>query len=79
MVSSHRICHDAGFTHPQTVRMSVSVIIRQCCHVFHMRRGAYVLCVCMCTYVCMCVYASVVFKNGKGSFTQCVLVLMHNE
>ena len=25
----------------------------------------------------MCVYASVLFKNGKGSFTQCILVHMH--
>ena len=37
--------------------------------------------VCVCVYVymciCMCVYASVVFKNGKGLFTQCVLVHMH--
>ena len=31
----------------------------------------------MCVYVCMCMYASVVFKNGKGSFTQCILVHMH--
>ena len=50
-----------------------------------------VVCVCvsMCVYVCVCVwvggcvcvwvgvYASVVFKNGKGSFTQCVQVQMH--
>ena len=46
----------------------------------HMCSSAYVLylhvcmcvCVCMCMYVC--VYTSVVFKNGKGSFTQCILV-----
>ena len=40
-------------------------------------------CVCMCVYACVCVcvcvckYASVVFKNGKGSFTQCILAHMH--
>ena len=35
-----------------------------------------VVCVCMCVYVC--VNASVVhFKNGKGSFTECMLVHMH--
>ena len=54
-------------------------MIRQCNHVCHMCNSAYVLCVCvyMCVCVCMCVYASVVFKNGKGSFTQCILVHMH--
>ena len=31
----------------------------------------------MCVCVCMCVYACVVFKNGKRSFTQFILVNMH--
>ena len=35
------------------------------------------VCVCVCVYVCMCVYVSVVFKNDKGSFTQCILVHVH--
>ena len=35
------------------------------------------VCVCVCMHVCMCVYASVVFKNGNGSFTQCILVHVH--
>ena len=42
----------------------------------HMCSSAYVLCVYVCVGVCMCVYASVVFRNGKGSFTQCILVHM---
>ena len=43
----------------------------------HMCNSEYILCVyvCVCVFMfmfmCMCVYASVVFKNGKGSFTQC--------
>ena len=28
------------------------------------------VCVCMCVRVCVC-------KNGKGSFTQCILVHMY--
>ena len=39
----------------------------------HMCNSAYVLCVC----VCVCVYVSVLLKNGKGSFMQCILVHMH--
>ena len=43
------------------------------------------VCVCMCVHVsvcvcmCMCVYvyASVVFKNGEDSFTQCIVVHIH--
>ena len=38
------------------------------------------VCVCMCVYVCVCVcmYVCIVFKNGKGSFTQCILLVhMH--
>ena len=46
----------------------------------HMCNSAYVLCMCVCVcvcVVCVSVYANVVFKNGKGSFTQCILVHMH--
>ena len=36
------------------------------------------MCICVGVYMRMCAYvclnASVVFKNGKGSFTQCILV-----
>ena len=35
------------------------------------------MCMFVFVYACMCVYASVLFKNGKGSFTQCTLVHMH--
>ena len=38
-----------------------------------MCNSVYMLCVCICVYVYVCV----VFKNGKGSFTQCILVRMH--
>ena len=40
----------------------------------HMCNSAYMLCVCI--HVHVCVYMQV-FKNGKGSFTQCILVHMH--
>ena len=70
-----------GTQYSQTVCMWVSVICVMYCH---MCSSAYVcvcLCVCVCACVCVCVcvniYASVVFKNGKGSFTQCILVHMY--
>ena len=37
-----------------------------------MCNSVYMLCV-----YSMCMYVCVVFKNGKGSFTQCILVHMH--
>ena len=49
-----------------------------CC----VRHYQTVLCFATCVAVHMCcvcmgVYVSVVFKNGKGSFTQCILIHMH--
>ena len=41
------------------------------------------VCVCMSVFVCLCVYvcvyASALFKYGKGSFTQCILVHVHKN
>ena len=57
----------------QYVCISMSVCVCACVCV----------CVCVCVYVCVCVCVWVcgcvrqfVFKNGKGSFTQCILVHM---